>query len=847
MPSPVRDLILQQVADLLTEHRVVVWYDANQACAAVFDDLQRIALEKVDARRSVLQARRLSDRHWSVIADPDAPLPYCKWMLVYVPWARATTEEARVQEPFEVYARLGAVYGADPMQSLGALARTAMPHRKVEVDRLLSEHREVTLEQLEALAEQGGFPFLKQAIGTDDPKEVAAHLVAAPEQVRDAVTAAGVQSDLVRLLGEAYGFESPAEVSALRSAFVRWVLFSEFAFDLADIHAALPAHTAQVKRAAAPYRTAIYALCDRLRGVEAWRDAYIAAATEVERDLQLGGLAGDASSWGERDTFAAEDSAALRFVQAECLAGRLDSARRTLDLRKRSIWLREPSRSQLWQLASRALSLLEAAAGWRERAVPAARAAREHLLAYSAESDGLWQVDRSQRWMERAGGDCVERELLQPLIERAQEVYRQVIDAAQSAFLDAVVRDGWPPEGPKQTQVFARHVAPALQDGGRVAYFLMDALRYEMGRDLGQMLETLGAVQVEAAATVVPTTTPFGMAALLPGAEASFGCEVRDGELWPTVGGKAMITVNDRRERFREQLGDRCVDVRLDELLDASDAKLRERIGRASLIVVRSDDIDKAGEGTNLPSARRFISSILDDTRRVAQRLARVGVTRMVFAADHGHVLLPEVLPGDVVRAPPGEWLLAKRRCRLGNAAGQVEGVRVLPAPHLGVHGPVKDVVLTTGFRVFTAGAAYFHEGMSLQECLVPAVVLDVSSAGNRGPAGLALVEVITKHPRFIQRIFNVKLKLTSIIHPTVDVRVAAIAPGTSGQVGQAADCDARDPATGLIHLRVGTEETVMIRIDDDFDGKEVVLQVLDAGGTGVVLGSIKLKNDCLE
>jgi hypothetical protein len=847
MPSPVRNLIHQQLEGLLGDRRVVVWYDPKQECAAVFDGFSRVGLAKVDARSSVLTARRLADRCWSTLADPETALPHCNMMVIYVPWARATTEEAKVQEPFEGYARIGSVYGVDPAQSLTSLARTAMPHRAAEIDRLYASPGRVTLEQLEALAVQAGFPLLKQALETEDPIEVAARVIAEPSLVRAALAAAGVQSDLVRLLRDAFGFESPAETSALRPAFLRWVLFSEFAF---DIEGKVPAHTEQVKRAEAPYRATIYALCDRLRGAEEWYEAYVAAATEVEKALQLEGLAGELSSWGERDTFAAEDSAALRFVQAECLAGRLDSARRTLDLRKRSIWLRDPVRSQLWQLASRALELLEAAARWRDRSVTSARPVREHVLAYVSEVDGLWQVDRSQRWMERAGGDCVEREVLQPLIERAQAVYRQVIDGAQGVFLEAVVRDGWPPEGPKQIQVFARHVAPALQAGTRVAYFLMDALRFEMGRDLAKMLEKLGTVQVEETATVVPTTTPFGMAALLPGAETDFGCDVRDGELVPTVSGKPMVTVNDRKDRFREQLGDRTKDVRLDELLDDNDAKLRERIGRASLLVVRSDDIDKAGEGTNLPSARRFMSSILDDVMRVVQRLSRAGVTRMVFAADHGHVLLAEVLPGDVVKAPPGEWLLSKRRCRLGSAAGQTEGVRVLPAAHLGVQGPVKDIALASGFRVFSAGAAYFHEGMSLQECLVPTVVLEVSKAGAGTPAGPAHVDVIYRHSRFTQRIFIVKLKLASLLQPEVDVRVVAVVPGASGQekhAGQAADCEARDPATGLIHLRTGLEEPVAVRIDDDFSGPEVEIRVLDAGGTGVVLGSKKLKNDCLD
>lgn len=845
MLTPVRNQVVRELLELLDDRRVVVWYDPSEDFADVFDGLDVDGVQKVDARRSMLDARRVADHYWTAIAHPSDKTPTGPRLLLYVPWRRAATDEAKVQEPFEAYACLGAAFGVDPAQSLRAFAHAALPQRSAEIDRLYAEHRRVTLVQLEALARHASYPLLKQGLGTEDAIEVAARVLGTPDKVRTALAAAGVHSDLARLLRQSFGFEVPPDESMLRASFRRWILFSEFAF---DAEARVPEHAAQVPRATASYRTAIYAVCDRVRGVEEWREEYMAAANAVEKEIHLGSLPGEKSSWGERDTFAAEDSAALRFAQAECLAGRLEAARKTVDVRKHSVWRSELERGQLWTLVSRALELLEAAQRWSNRTTPAGRPVADHVRAYAADGDGLWMVDRAQRWMERTAGDCIEREVLQPLVERTQTVYRQAIDGAQQAFLEAVLRDGWPPEGPTQIRVFARHVVPALQQGERVAYFLLDALRYEMGRDLGKMLEGLGTVHVEPTATVVPTTTTFGMAALLPGAETSFGCVVRDDELVPTVAGKPMLGVEDRKARFREQFGDRYVDLRLDELLDANDAKMRTKIGRASLLVIRSDDIDKAGEGTNLPSARRFMTSILDDVKTLAQRLARAGVTRMVFAADHGHVLLPEVPPGDVLKGPEGKWLLSKRRCRLGTSLAAAEGVRVVPAGLLGVLGPVKDVALATGFRVFAAGSAFFHEGLSLQECLVPTVTLSLGATPKGEDAGVANVAVTYRHTKFSQRVFVVKLKFSSLLQSHVDVQVAVIALGAAGSaahVGRAADSEARDPATGLIRLNTGVEEAVAIRVDDEFDGPEVEIRVLDGTGTGVVLGKKKLKNDC--
>src|SRR5262249_43560538 len=157
--------------------------------------------------------------------------------------------------------------------------------------------------------------------------------------------------------------------------------------------------------------------------------------------------------------------------------------------------------------------------------------------------------------------------------------------------------------------------------------------------------------------------------------------------------------------------------------------------------------------------------------------------------------------PGDVVKAPPGAWRLSKRRCKLGSSAGESDGVRVVPAANLGLQGPVKDVALATGFRVFTGGAGYFHEGISLQESLVPVVVLEVRPGSIRPPVGQTHVDVIYKRPSFNLRIVSVKLKLASLVEAEMDVRVVASVPdakGLSRVVGRPTDSDIRDPATGL-------------------------------------------------
>jgi hypothetical protein len=64
--------------------------------------------------------------------------------------------------------------------------------------------------------------------------------------------------------------------------------------------------------------------------------------------------------------------------------------------------------------------------------------------------------------------------------------------------------------------------------------------------------------------------------------------------------------------------------------------------------------------------------------------------------------------------------------------------------------------------------------------------------------------------------------------------------------VGEAADCDARDPATGLVKLDKGKETQIPIRIHDDFTGPLVEIRVTEPA-TGAVFHRLKLRNSIME
>jgi hypothetical protein len=241
------------------------------------------------------------------------------------------------------------------------------------------------------------------------------------------------------------------------------------------------------------------------------------------------------------------------------------------------------------------------------------------------------------------------------------------------------------------------------------------------------------------------------------------------------------------------------------------------------------------------------MSGILGEFVTATNRLSRLGFTTFIFVADHGHVLLPEVPAGDAISRPPGEWSLVKRRSLLGHSTGSVSGVIVLKTEHLGIHAPVPELAVATGFRVFKSGSGYFHEGMSLPECVLPVVVVNVVPVPDSSAMGTE-VSLHYRSDRFTSRVIGLKVFFNSLFNESLVIRLEAYAGSGSKAkvVGEAADCDARDPVTGLITLQRGQHTQIPLRLDDDFEDRSIEVRAVDASGSGVVLARLQLQNAML-
>src|SRR5690606_14583696 len=378
------------------------------------------------------------------------------------------------------------------------------------------------------------WPQLRASLKAESSREILRALLAPSKHQRDALTSQeGWQQEAREFLRASIGLDLKTRSkswSTIADELWRYVLFSEFVFDLP---VALPDALQGVPHAPDTARSVIEDVCTQLRTDPIGRADYIERAQAIEKDLHLEELCAGIEDLGTRDTFPFEERSLMQAAIRGLANGDLDVTRRVLSTREGSVWAGSGESQAQWELVRAGMSLVEACEDF-ERQLPANVRTQGDLISFYLSS--LREADRLQREFEQAAGDLLDPYgLMQEVIEQARARYRKLIEAVQGAFVKHLDASGWPPSGLNaNADTFDRLVAEPLKDNGhKVAYIMVDALRYELGVALQKMLSEDGPVELEAAYAQLPTITAVGMASLLPGARADLDLRQANGALAP--------------------------------------------------------------------------------------------------------------------------------------------------------------------------------------------------------------------------------------------------------------------------------------------------------------------------
>ncbi len=822
---------------------VLVLYDParryRELCLELASEKRRV----IDASQSSITSRAAALREFG------QPNPALEGILIYAPVKAPATDEEKQRDPFAVYGACGAVFPESDGDEYLSLCLRARPDFATEIRRVFKTDPNPGFAVIDAVGGGAGWPNLQARLGVESTREILFALLTPSIAQLAALKegAAGVEAwaeEVRRLCQSALGLKFSTRANswdALADELWRCLLYSEFVFDLQQAGSALPSALADVPRAPAEARPAVEDLCDWLRRDTSAQTLYIERAVGIEKDLGLPAFCQKIEDFGVRDTFPFEERACFNQAVDALQRGSADRLRHLLARHGRSVWVGRGENQSQWNLLQAAASLVQACEDARRLWPECGRSLEALVEAYLA---NLREVDRLQREFEQAASDALGVEgNAAPIIQQARLAYRDLAEKMQHSFLRQVEKSGWPMSSRlANAAVFDKLVAPRLMESGRrVALFLIDAARYELGVELARQLDEEGQVEVQAACAQLPTATLVGMASLLPGAAQNLRLTTKDAKLTVILDEQPLTSAAQRMEVLRKRYGQRFAEMDLAKFI-----KQRPSLDSVvELLALRSNEMDNDFE-SNPEAAPALISRAFQRIRSALHHLAGLGFQDAFILTDHGFFLNPAPEAGDSCAKPSGQWVNTHERMLLGDGSGDSANL-VLPVEMLGIRGDFPRAAAPRALVAYRAGLTYFHGGLSLQEALVPVISVRLRAPEKKAETLSVLISYKHEARKITTRLPVVEVSLAgqgSLFGGEDAVEILLEAHDLKGQVvGEAKPGGAVNPATRLITLKPGVKIAVTIKMQLDFEGK-FVLKAL-APATLTALGKpLELETD---
>jgi hypothetical protein len=809
------DYVARQLAEKLKTHRVVVWYDSRseftpfmaelRGVGRVGDGLGPISVAGVPAKLTEYSGSMFELR---AVVEPCVSGDVPEAIVVYLPGCERDAEGSVLMEIEKAGCRV--------QWSLRSVAKNALRERYTDgvIDDLLAPES-VSYDDLARASSESSSSeppsFLKgifpNATGGDGL------LVAwlASDAKDDELAAKEAHREIRKLVRSRLELDLPDDdiLKRHRAIVTRYLLVNEF---LADYSGDPPPTLSAIPRPKTKADgNAVREMSRKLRSN--FPVQYVSIADELEELLHLSKIDISAAHLGSIDTFRFEERALLQYCNGLIAEKRFDQALKIIGERERSFWVdHDLARKAQWDVCRLManVGLLASHVSAEIRNVTADPQA--WIDAYVRE----WhRLDLAHRHLE-SRVRLLEEDPDDRALGIVRREYEDVCHAMASGFATALGKARWSVSGVlHQTRIFSdvANVQPKP-----VAYFFVDAMRFEMGAELASTLPKSSEISLRPAIGALPSITPIGMAALLPGASGSFNLSDQKDKLGAQIDDVFLPDLAARKRHTAARIPN-CVDMTLEELLGLARGKLEKKIEGAQVIIVRSQDIDLVGE-SGLYQARQIMDSVIGNLTRAISKLAKMGVERSVISADHGHLFASERDESMRIDAPGGATVDLHRRCWIGRGGTTPPGCTRVSAAELGYASDL-DLVFPVGCGVFKAGGdlAFHHGGPSLQEMIVPVLtVLTKMPTAERSSRGT--VSVADVPSRITNRIFRATIR-SGDVNLAMFAEQRAVRPALVcgdrqvGTVFAAIDGDL-DDRTGSITLKPNSAVTVAFLLNDD-------------------------------
>ena len=832
---PFHDYLCQQLDDMLKKRGVVVFYDPRREFEPFFDrELQETGtgydgLPRMFVKERLTFVARHEGSFFALrnAVEPIADLDKSEPLIVYLPGIDRDRQTSVLME----LEKSGMAY--EPQLKRLALNVLRKRFTDGQIDELLRP-ASVGYDDIVSFLHQGEEGKSPSALRTifDGAQSEALITRWLADEYKDAtIVEKGASVELLKLVETRLGLPVPENtmVTETRDKLLRYVLVSEFR---SDLECDPPQSVAMVPDPSSKEHVErIRDVAESLRRGHA--DSYVALSNKVEADLGLAKAKIEADHLGNVDTFRFEERALLAYAGELICARDYARALGIVAVRGRSFWVdRDVGRQAQWE----ACRLMAELGREIENVRPAIRDANGNpakwVHAYAAE-DGWFCVDSLQRRLETWVSKMDEEPETEKGLAVVRREHEELLKKMAAGFAKLLGEAAWTiPGALHQTRIYPEVVQTM---GGRVAYFFVDAMRFEMGVELARQLDGTKDLTIRPAIAALPTITPVGMAALLPGASASFSVVEQKGKLAASIEGTTMSDLAERLNFLKAKVPD-AKNIPLGKLLGTTASRLSKSIGDASLVVVRSQEIDALGESVDELTARAAMEGVIGNVARAIRKLASAGIEHFVVTADHGHQFSIRKHDDMKTDNPGGNTVDIHRRCWIGHGGTTPPGTVRVSGADLGYDTNL-DFVFPTGLGVFKAGGglSFHHGSVSLQELVIPVVSLRIPLRDSKMPTG-KVAQLRGVPDKITNRTFGVRVLVVGDLFTNEPVALRVVLVSGNEQVGQAgiAIGGDLDRSSGILHVSPNSDANVGMMLTRD-DCTSVRVVVLDPATDAVL------------
>lgn len=366
--------------------------------------------------------------------------------------------------------------------------------------------------------------------------------------------------------------------------------------------------------------------------------------------------------------------------------------------------------------------------------------------------------------------------ILQQLYQEVEKIYsnRWLLNLSER-WQRCIERNGAWYTGNKSLRNFYGDVVKAkyVDQKRKVFVIISDALRYEIGEELHRTINQQNRFEstLDYRVTGLPSYTQLGMASLLPNKEITLG---EGDDIY--VDGLASKGLAARAQVLSKSGQVRATTISAEELnaYKVKSEEAKNLVQNHDVVYVYHDIIDKTGDD-KISEAKVFdaVKSEIEHLINLIRRVSSMNVNHIIITADHGFIYQNEVLAeSDFSNAEiSGDISKSNRRFVIGRNLTHNDAVVKFSALNLGIASDV-EILIPKGMnrlRRQGAGSRFIHGGAMLQEVMVPVLTIQKKREDTVRKVD---IDIINKSNN----------RITTNIHPVRFYQTEAVAPRLVGR-----------------------------------------------------------------